>query len=93
MVSQITSLHEIHNDVEVLLILESVEHIDNKPMSEGRQELPLINDRLDTPLAHHSALESIYMALLISFMANSFPVGRCSTFHTLPNPPLPTMLT
>lgn len=68
-VPQVPTLHQVHDDVETVLVLKGIHHVDDKLMAQGRQELPLIQDRIDTPLGYHAAYTYKYIALDISFIA------------------------
>ena len=44
----------MHDEVEVILILEGVEHIDDEFMAEEGEELSLVEDRLYTAFCDYS---------------------------------------
>ena len=54
MVPEITSFHEMHNQIEVILILEGVEHVDDEPVSEYGQKLSLVEYAINTSLRNNS---------------------------------------
>ena len=54
MITQVSSFHEVHDDVKVLLVLEGVEHVDYKPMSESSQELSFIENGINASLGDDS---------------------------------------
>jgi hypothetical protein len=88
-VAKVTSRHEIHDKVQMLSVLEGLLHIDNKWMFNDFEELTLIDDGLHTFFCKNAMLWGMYTAFDIYFIANNCDVFLCSTFHTLPNPPLP----
>ena len=53
-VSEITSVQQVHHQVQTLSVLESIVHVDEKRVVELSQDLALIHDRLDTPLRENS---------------------------------------
>lgn len=44
MVAKISSREQIHNQVQILSILKSIVHVDNKWIVELSQDLPFIHD-------------------------------------------------
>jgi hypothetical protein len=60
MVSQITSLHQVDHQVNVVSILESVVHIDQERMVELRQKFLLIHNRVDTPLTNDTGFSHLF---------------------------------
>ena len=92
MISEISSFHEMHNEKETVFILEGIKHIDYKSVPEEWEELSLVEYAIDTSLGDDTEYKNNNMALDISFIANSCPVPKCSTFQTLPNPPFPIIL-
>jgi len=93
MIPQISTLHQIHQNVQILFILECRYHVYKVFVFQSGEELSLVYYRIHASFCYHSILMIIYMALLIYFMAYILPVFKCYTFHTLPNPPLPIILT
>lgn len=92
MIPQITPRHQIHDQIQYLPILKSILHIDNKRIINPLQQILLIHNTLYTLLRHDPTIVlSSYSDLSISFRAKNCRVFLCSTFHTLPKPPFPTM--
>jgi hypothetical protein len=55
-VPQITPVQKVHDQVQVLSILEGIVHVDNERIVKLRQDLALIHDRLDATLRYNSCL-------------------------------------
>jgi hypothetical protein len=54
MVSQITTVQQVHYQVQALSVLESVVHVDEERVVKLSEDLPLIHDRLNTSLRKNS---------------------------------------
>ena len=48
MVAEIATREEVHDEVQILLVLEGVAHIDQEGVFELREELALVHDGVDT---------------------------------------------
>lgn len=76
-VSQISSRHQIHDEVQVFPILECLPHVDYKWILDLSEKLSLVGDRFHTLFSHDPRiLFKFYTALDISFMAKKCPVLR-----------------
>ena len=69
MIPQITSFHEMHEQVEVVFVLEGVEHVDDEPMPQNGEKLSFIEYAVYTSLGDDSELNTTYIAFDISFIA------------------------
>jgi len=89
MIAEISSFHQVHQQIEALIILKSIQHIYNKLVSKSWEKLSFVENRVSTTLRYDSTSNIKYIAFDISFIAKRRPVLRCSTFHTFPKPPFP----
>lgn len=55
-VSQVTSLVNVHSEVEVLAILKRIQHVYYEVMFNAREQLPLINHRAYATLRQYTCL-------------------------------------
>jgi hypothetical protein len=68
-ISEVSAFHEVHEDVEVVVVLEGVEHVHNELMPQRGEELAFVEDGVDTALGDDAGSKQEYMALDISFIA------------------------
>lgn len=81
MVSQIASREQIHYQIQVLSVLESVVHVDNEGVVELGENLPLIHDRLDTSFSYNTRLVHLFHGIgLLCFLSLNFPNFAKSSF-------------
>ena len=88
-VPEVASGHQIHEQIQILPILEGLPHVDDELVLDFGQKFPLIGHRVHALLGHYPELAISYTALDISFIAYTCPLFLSSTFHTLPKPPFP----
>jgi len=69
MVPQITSFHQVEDQVESISILKGEMHVDNKGGGELGEQHSLVHDTLDTFLCHHAELFIFYIDFSIYFIA------------------------
>ena len=83
-ISQVSSLHQIEDQVEGISILEGKVHIDNKGRGELGEQHPLVHDTLDALLGHNSRIvgfltwTSASTSLRIGFWSFCAPFSRPS---------------
>lgn len=78
-VPQISSFHEIHDDVQVVVVLEGIHHVDDELVPESCQELSFVEDRVDTPLGYDSTVRLFLHGLRHFFHCIDTP--RSSVLH------------
>jgi hypothetical protein len=80
-VPQVTSCEQVHDQVQVLTVLESIVHVYQEGTVEEGEDLPLIHDRLNTSLGEDSGLvhflHGVYFAVLLVLY---FPYFTETTF-------------
>ena len=69
MVSEITTKKQVHDEVQVLGILESVMRVNDKLRTDHREQLELIHDRLNTFLVHYSSFKHLFHSKLSDFLS------------------------
>ncbi len=89
MVAQVSSPQVIHDEVEVVVVLEGALHVDEEGVGEEAEDPALVEHGFDVILLDDSRYQGGYFLLEISFIAQSFMLSLLATFHTLPNPPNP----
>lgn len=89
MVPQVSALHDVHEDVEVVLVLEGVHHVDNKLMPQRGEELALVEDRIDAALCDDSKIP--YLLHRLRHLLHRVDLARRQVLHLphLPEPALP----
>lgn len=55
-VSQVSAGEKIHNQVEVVSILEAIVHVDEERVFELRQQVPFVHDGIDAALGYYLCL-------------------------------------
>ena len=74
MVAEVATWQVVHDQVEILSILKRVVHIDDEGVLELRQNLPLVDDRLDTALRDDSGFAHfLHGEVLLGFLALDSP--------------------
>ena len=88
--SQISTSHVIHDQIQMISILEGTSHVDEEWMSVNGENPFLRQNWIHWLPVHDSSIRKHnYFALSISFIAKYLLVLWCLTFHTLENPPFP----
>lgn len=66
---QVSAINQIHDEIQILSILEGVKRIDKELILEALQEIELVHDWLDAFFKQDSKYDGRYLALDISFSA------------------------
>ena len=81
MVSQITTVQQVHYQVQALSVLESVVHVDEKRVVKLSEDLPLIHHRLNTSLGKNSRFAHfLHSVVLFGLLTLNSPDFTKATF-------------
>ena len=85
MISQVSSVQYVHNQVKVLSILESVVHVDNERVVQLSQDLSFVHNRLDATLCNDSGFgHLLHSVLLLGFLPVNLPnLTEASLTHAI----------
>ena len=73
-VTEITARQIVHNQIEVLSVLERIVHVDDEQILKLGEDLPLVNDRLDTALGDDPRLgHLLHSVVLLGFLTLDSP--------------------
>jgi hypothetical protein len=73
-VPQISSIEQVHHQVQILSILEGIVHVHDEGVVQLRQNLPFIHDRLYTSLRYNSGFgHLLHGVLLLGLLAFNLP--------------------
>ena len=64
MVPQIASCDQVGDEIQILVVLEGVEHVDEEGMVELAEQLAFVHDAVDALLLHDDALGHLFDGVL-----------------------------
>ena len=74
MVTEITARQIVHDQIEVLSVLERVVHVDDEHILKLREDLPLVDNRFDTALGDDPRLgHLLHGVVLLGFLTLDSP--------------------
>jgi hypothetical protein len=74
MVPEVSSIQQIHHQIQVLSVLESIVHIDQEGVVELGEYLSLVHNRLDTALGDDPGFRHLlHSVLLLGLLAVDLP--------------------
>ncbi len=81
MVTEISTCQQVHDQVQVLAILERVVHIDDERVLELRQDLSLVHHRLNAALVKDAGFGHLFHGIYsLYFLAFNLPYLSESAF-------------